>query len=211
MPAGLSCLTSLTLLSLHANALAEVPETIGYMTSLITLDLGQNRLKSLAGLGRLHKLLMLCAARNELEDLGDDVGGMASLCKVSVSQNKLRALPPQLLDASALKAISLHHNSFKHERDRIVRRAVPTLRELASLRVQALDSQGAGRRLLPLELQELLETARPCTKCGARYFARCGVERVSLVPSWKGHQDVPFLSLYCSFDCALATVESSKS
>lgn len=148
---------------------------------------------------------MLNASHNQIAEIGDELFGLRSLIKLSVSHNKLQALSPQLLRLPSLQAISLHHNPFA-PRDRIVRRAVPSLLQLAALAVLARPGTAPAKLALPLELKELLLSGvGRCAVCAHSFYNLACVEKVALRP-WKNHQDVPFVELFCSFECALGTV-----
>jgi hypothetical protein len=147
---------------------------------------------------------MLNVSHNQIAEIGDEVLGLRSLVKLSVSHNKLHALSLYMLRLPHLQAVSFHHNAFT-PRERIVRRAVPSLRELAALKLLAMTDVKPACLPLPVELKELLCSGGRCAVCPRPFYQQSCVEKIALRP-WKNHQDVPFIELFCSFECAMGTV-----
>lgn len=141
-------------------------------------------------------------SHNHITHVGSEVLGLRSLVKLNVAHNKLPALSPSVLRLPNLQAMSLHHNPFSNK-ERIVRRAVPTLRELAAMRVLAAN---LTQQQLPLEVREFLVSGvHRCTVCTRPFYEDSCVEKIAL-RSWRNHVDVPFVEMFCGFECALETV-----
>ena len=72
------------------NNLTVLPEAIGSLASLQTLELSDNRLSSLpAGMGKLGGLLTLGLRSNALAALPVEIGGLGALTYLDVSMNHL--------------------------------------------------------------------------------------------------------------------------
>ncbi|TGZ70385.1 hypothetical protein CRM22_003229 [Opisthorchis felineus] len=110
---GLVKLDTLTHLDLRDNQLVELPGEIGDLCALKVLVLSLNKLTFLPdGLGRLHELVSLDVANNQLESLNDQsFAQLTSLEKLDASENRLSSvsvLPPRL------RQINLSHNRLEH-------------------------------------------------------------------------------------------------
>ncbi|XP_058182391.1 disease resistance protein RPV1-like [Rhododendron vialii] len=127
-----SCLKELNLKDCH---LSYLPDEIGNLISLRTLDLAQNNLNTLpggicnltclkhlrldnnnvshlpSGIGRLTSLESLNLERNSLCTLPDTIGTLSCLKELFVGNNKLSHLPSEIGDLDSLKILKLQHNN----------------------------------------------------------------------------------------------------
>ncbi|KAF7153168.1 hypothetical protein RHSIM_Rhsim01G0104100 [Rhododendron simsii] len=129
------CLKELNLKDCH---LSYLPDEIGNLISLRTLDLAQNNLNTLpdgicnltclkrfrldnnnvshlpSGIGRLTSLESLNLERNSLCTLPDTIGMLSCLKELFVGNNKLSHLPSEIGDLDSLKILELQHNNGFH-------------------------------------------------------------------------------------------------
>ena len=116
-PGTRSHLESLAVLQLQQLGLAALPEGLGSLGALRTLDCRQNRLQELpAALPRLLPALQrLLLDRNGLEALPAELGALTRLQLLSATHNRLRALPPSWRQLRALKTLRLQGNLLTAE------------------------------------------------------------------------------------------------
>jgi Leucine-rich repeat (LRR) protein len=106
-------------------SLAAVPDWIGALTRLRTLDLGHNVLSSLPdSLADLQALEILYIHDNRLGELPAWIGSLGALTYLNVAENGLRELPP-LAGLSRLIELRAMHNRLTD-----VPALPPSLREL---------------------------------------------------------------------------------
>ncbi|KAG7383977.1 hypothetical protein PHYPSEUDO_003146 [Phytophthora pseudosyringae] len=89
-----AALPSLETLSLIADGLERLPESIGTLRNLMELDVTKNRLRELPdSLTKLTGLKMLNLSCNALEKLPEDFGKLDKLDKIWLERNALKQLP----------------------------------------------------------------------------------------------------------------------
>ncbi|CAN7981484.1 unnamed protein product [Ixodes pacificus] len=99
---------------LQHNLLERLPDRVGALSRLHTLDVSHNRLGALPEeLGALPALRVLLAAGNRLRYLPKALAGLADLEVVNLSGNHLDALPPPLLALGSLRALYLGANRLE--------------------------------------------------------------------------------------------------
>ncbi len=91
--------------------LTELPESLGQLTQLQSLDLANNQLAALPEwLGQLTQLQSLNLADNQLTALPESLGQLAQLQTLSLSSNQLTALPESLGQLKQLQTLDLSRN-----------------------------------------------------------------------------------------------------
>ncbi|KAF7153075.1 hypothetical protein RHSIM_Rhsim01G0096000 [Rhododendron simsii] len=163
-----SCLKELNLDGCH---LSYLPEEIGNLVSLQTLDLAENNLSTLpdgicnltclkrlrleennvsnvpSAIGRLTSLEFLNLDRNSLCTLPDTIGKLSCLKDLYVRNNKLSLLPSEIGDLDSLEELGLEDNNDF--------RALPeSICKLVCLR--ALNLNGCNLSHLPSEIDRLV-------------------------------------------------------
>lgn len=114
LPDSLKYLTSLLSLDLRANQLMYLPETIGELVSLRILDLTKNRLKALpASFGQLQALGFLHLHANQLASLPESFGQLARLQNLHLSRNQLTRLPESFGRLLELRKLYLRGNRLR--------------------------------------------------------------------------------------------------
>lgn len=100
--------------------LLELPELIGLMRALTTIDLRKNGLRRLPeSLGQLHRLESLTSMDNELESLPDVFHHLQHLFYLDLRENGLRSLPPSIGALESLKNLVLRDNCLSTLPDEI--------------------------------------------------------------------------------------------
>ncbi|KDO36487.1 hypothetical protein CISIN_1g047705mg, partial [Citrus sinensis] len=98
----------------NCNVTGDIPEEIGNLTNLITIDLGGNKLNGsiLITLSKLQKLQGLVLDDNKLEgSIPDDICRLVELYKLELGGNKLsRSIPACFNNLIALRILSLGSN-----------------------------------------------------------------------------------------------------
>ncbi|XP_062922001.1 leucine-rich repeat-containing protein 28 [Mobula hypostoma] len=107
-------LPNLIELYLHSNNIEAVPEAIGTLVKLQTLDLSNNALAILCPeVGQLRSLRHLRLANNRLKFLPSEIGDLRELQTLDVSANCLTALPDTLHLCFSLQYLSADRNQLK--------------------------------------------------------------------------------------------------
>ena len=111
VPEWLGNLTALTTLDLSGNRLAEVPEWLGNLTALTTLNLGYNQMGAVPeSLGNLTALTTLKLANNQLGAVPEWLGNLTALTDLDLNCNRLAEVPESLGNLTALTTLNLSGN-----------------------------------------------------------------------------------------------------
>ena len=93
--------------------LSTLPESIGKLSSLQTLDLSWNNLTTLPeSIGNLKSLAYLVLEANKLTTLPDSIGQLSSLKELNLSNNQLSILPESLTKLKLLQVLNLEENQL---------------------------------------------------------------------------------------------------
>ncbi|KAI8571118.1 hypothetical protein RHMOL_Rhmol01G0092900 [Rhododendron molle] len=112
LPEEIGNLISLQTLDLAKNNLSTLPDGICNLTCLKRLRLEDNNVSRLPwGIGGLTSLENLNLRRNSLCTLPDTIGKLSCLKYLLVENNKLTHLPSEIGDLDSLKALGLAHNN----------------------------------------------------------------------------------------------------
>ncbi|KAL6112768.1 lrrc28 [Pungitius sinensis] len=108
-------LPNLIELYLHSNNIMIIPEAIGNLARLQSLDLSNNALQFLCPeIGRLRSLRHLRLSSNHLKCLPPEIGDLQDLETVDVSMNQLIGLPERLHRCTSLQNLTADHNLLAH-------------------------------------------------------------------------------------------------
>lgn len=108
-------LPNLIELYLHSNNLVIIPEAIGNLARLQSLDLSNNALQVLCPeIGRLRSLRHLRLSNNQLKCLPPEIGDLQDLETLDVSMNQLMSLPDRLHRCLSLQNLTADHNLLSH-------------------------------------------------------------------------------------------------
>lgn len=113
LPDSIGKLSGLTTLDLSENRIAVLPVTIGGLSSLSKLDLHSNRIAELPdAIGELLNLVYLDLRGNFLAKLPPSFGRLALLEELDLSSNKLSLLPDTIGDLVSLKKLNVDTNNL---------------------------------------------------------------------------------------------------
>jgi len=102
-----------THLSLDGLGLSSIPEQIGELTALTSLDLSVNQLTALPeSIGGLNALTRLVLSFNQLTALPESIGGLNALTNLYLDGNRLTALPESIGGLNALTRLVLSFNQL---------------------------------------------------------------------------------------------------
>ncbi|XP_078105565.1 leucine-rich repeat-containing protein 28 [Sander vitreus] len=108
-------LPNLIELYLHSNNIVIIPEAIGNLARLQSLDLSNNALQFLCPeIGRLRSLRHLRLSNNQLKCLPPEIGDLQDLETLDVSRNQLVSLPDRLHRCTSLQNLTADHNLLSH-------------------------------------------------------------------------------------------------
>ncbi|XP_008283099.1 leucine-rich repeat-containing protein 28 [Stegastes partitus] len=108
-------LPNLIELYLHSNNIVIIPEAIGNLARLQSLDLSNNALQLLCPeIGRLRSLRHLRLSNNQLKCLPPEIGDLQDLETLDVSMNQLMSLPDRLHRCLSLQNLTVDHNLLSH-------------------------------------------------------------------------------------------------
>ncbi|KAK1891920.1 Leucine-rich repeat-containing protein 28 [Dissostichus eleginoides] len=104
-------LPNLIELYLHSNNIILIPEAIGSLSRLQSLDLSNNALQFLCPeIGRLRSLRHLRLSNNQLKCFPPEIGDLQDLETLDVSMNQLTFLPERLHRCVSLQNLTADHN-----------------------------------------------------------------------------------------------------
>jgi len=113
LPEQIGNLTNLVSLNLGSNNLASLPEQIGNLTNLKWLYLRSNNLASLPEqIGNLTNLELLYLESNKLASLPEQIGNLTNLELLYLGSNKLASLPEQIGNLTNLVSLNLRSNNL---------------------------------------------------------------------------------------------------
>ncbi|KAG9136996.1 hypothetical protein Leryth_013840 [Lithospermum erythrorhizon] len=124
-----------------------IPDSIGKLSSLISLDLSENRILVLPGtIGGLSSLEKLDLHSNRISELPESIGELLNLVHINLSGNQLHSLPPAVARLVRLQELNLSSNNLH---------ALPdTIGSLVSLKVLDVDTN---------DLEEIPHTIGQCS------------------------------------------------
>uniref|UniRef100_A0A3Q3MMZ8 Leucine rich repeat containing 28 n=1 Tax=Labrus bergylta TaxID=56723 RepID=A0A3Q3MMZ8_9LABR len=100
---------------LHSNNIVIVPQAIGNLARLQSLDLSNNALQLLCPeVGRLRSLRHLRLSNNHLKSLPAEIGDLQELETLDVSMNQLISLPDRLHRCVSLQNLTADRNHLSH-------------------------------------------------------------------------------------------------
>ncbi|WJX94035.1 Plant intracellular Ras-group-related LRR protein 4, variant 2 [Trifolium repens] len=97
-----------------------LPDSLGKLSSLITLDLSQNRIINLPyTIGKLSSLTYLDLHANQIKELPDSIENLINLTHLNVSGNMLSSLPHSFTKLTRLEELNLNSNQLSSIPDSI--------------------------------------------------------------------------------------------
>ena len=154
-----------TELNLMAEGISELPDEIGQLTDLQTLDLSRNQLTSLPeAIGQLTNLRILSLEFNKLTSLPESIGQFINLKKFYCHDNQLTSLPESISKIGTLAAFLFGDNRIEQ-----VPRWIGQLRDL-----EVLDLDGCQLSTVPKWISQL-------TRLKQLHLQR---NQLSSVPDW---------------------------
>ena len=95
----------------HNHELTRIPQEIGHLSNLVSLNLSSNKLQFLpAEIGNLHNLKHLNLERNELTIPPSEIGNLSALTDLELHFNKLQSLPAEIGKLDKLERLDLRFN-----------------------------------------------------------------------------------------------------
>ncbi|KAF9682079.1 hypothetical protein SADUNF_Sadunf05G0071100 [Salix dunnii] len=114
LPDSIGKLSSLVTLDLSENRIVALPGTIGGLSSLTKLDLHSNRIGELPGsIGDLLSLVVLDVRGNQLSSLPATFGRLVRLQDLDLSSNRLSSLPDTIGSLVSLKKLNVETNDIE--------------------------------------------------------------------------------------------------
>uniref|UniRef100_A0A0N5AAW2 PDZ domain-containing protein n=1 Tax=Syphacia muris TaxID=451379 RepID=A0A0N5AAW2_9BILA len=114
MPQDIGKLRCLRSLEVRENLLRTIPTSISQLSQLQRLDLGHNELDDLPEqIGLLTSLQELYVDQNDLESLPDSIVQCKNLQQIDVSENKLRELPSEIGELDQLVDLTVSQNCLE--------------------------------------------------------------------------------------------------
>ncbi|KAK9713401.1 hypothetical protein RND81_06G025100 [Saponaria officinalis] len=111
LPDSIGKLSSLITLDLSENRIAALPVTLGELSSLSKLDLHANRISDLPeSIGELSNLVFLDLRDNNLVKIPSSIGRLTRLEELDMSSNSLSSLPDTIGSLVSLKKLNVDTN-----------------------------------------------------------------------------------------------------
>uniref|UniRef100_W5LQ05 Leucine rich repeat containing 28 n=1 Tax=Astyanax mexicanus TaxID=7994 RepID=W5LQ05_ASTMX len=203
-------LPNLIELYLHSNNIAIIPQAIGNLVKLQSLDLSDNALQVICPeIGRLRSLRHLRLANNQLKFLPQELGDLKELETLDVSMNLLRTLPERLAQCLSLQCLTADRNRLHCIPRQLC--LLPDLNELSMaancLTSLPLDSQKfLSPFLLPNSLLDLLQCPLGhCHRCSQPMFTivypKLFPLRETALAGVHRRTTVSFVAYCCSSQC----------
>lgn len=93
--------------------ITEVPPEIGYLSSLVTLEVHENQISSIhPNIGALRNLERLSLHNNRIAEVPDTIGNLRKVWYLSLHYNQIKALPKSIGNLKSLSRLSLHQNQL---------------------------------------------------------------------------------------------------
>ncbi|KAL6644556.1 hypothetical protein ACP70R_016164 [Stipagrostis hirtigluma subsp. patula] len=113
LPDSIGKLTGLVTLDISENRILALPDAIGRLSSLTKLDLHANRIAQLPdSIGDLCSLIYLDLRGNQLTSLPSSLGRLVNLEELDVSANHLTSLPDSIGSLARLKKLIIDTNNL---------------------------------------------------------------------------------------------------
>ncbi|KAL6582796.1 hypothetical protein OROMI_004874 [Orobanche minor] len=114
LPDSIRKLSSLITLDLSENRIAVLPEVIGALSALQTLDLHGNRISELPeSIGDLLNLIHLDLRGNQVKSLPTTIARLVCLQELNLSSNELSSLPESIGSLVSLKTLNIETNNIE--------------------------------------------------------------------------------------------------
>uniref|UniRef100_A0A7N0UJL2 Disease resistance R13L4/SHOC-2-like LRR domain-containing protein n=1 Tax=Kalanchoe fedtschenkoi TaxID=63787 RepID=A0A7N0UJL2_KALFE len=114
LPDSIGKLSTLITLDLSENRISALPTTIGGLASLTKLDLHSNRISELPDtIGNLFSLVILDVRGNQLTSLPSTIGRLLNLEELDLSSNLLQQLPESVGSLGKLKKLNVETNNVE--------------------------------------------------------------------------------------------------
>nr|GMC57354.1 plant intracellular Ras-group-related LRR protein 4-like [Ipomoea batatas] len=144
-----------------------LPDSIGKLSSLITLDLSENRIAVLpASIGGLSSLKKLDLHGNRISELPDNIGDLLKLVYLDVSGNQLKSLPVSIARLVNLQELDLSSN-------------------MLSVLPESISSLVSLKRLI-VETNDLEELPHTIGQCSCLVELRADYNRLKALPEAVG-------------------------
>lgn len=114
---GLAQLVNLKKLDVLNGNLEFLPESIGNLTQLETLEISHNHLTTIPQniIDRLKNLKFLYIHNNNLTSLPDNIGQLTQLIGIDLSDNNLKSLPDSIGQLTQLVGMNIKNNRIPRE------------------------------------------------------------------------------------------------
>lgn len=209
IPSEISCLRSLTLLSLAKNRLTFLPEALFDLQNLRDLDVSHNQIQGLSrSIQKLSKISFLNLENNEIRQLPQEIGRLQDLSVLKLSNNPISVLPAELASLKRMKQLTLSGCPLAPALLYSKMTPVPTLKELAARlivrngllhsRLEYETNQDDETELfLSQNLRDYLDSAHECAYCQGPFFETY-VMRGRMIPRGFEEPDLPIEYKLCS-------------
>lgn len=109
----MKALQACTFLNFDSADLTDIPESIGLLSNLITLDLRGTDISALPGsIGKLSNLQELCLSGTKIRTLPDSIQQLAQLRDLDISSTEITSFPESIVHLTGLKSLELTSTLF---------------------------------------------------------------------------------------------------
>ena len=136
-------------MDLSFTKLTELPESIGNLSSLSQLNLGDTSLTELPeSIGNLSSLSQLNLGDTSLTEVPESIGNLSSLSSLDLSFTKLTELPESIGNLSSLSSLDLHGTNLSK-----LPESIGNIKSLQNLDLSYLNLDAIPKSLLNLQLE----------------------------------------------------------
>lgn len=174
-------------LDLSDAGISELPDEIGHLTNLGSLNLFNNRLTALPErIGKVTYLRSLNLTRNKLTALPESIGNLSNLRELDLNDNQLTALPESIGKLSNLRSLDLRNNPLTTLPEFISKLARLESLYLSNLQLTTLpESIGQLTNLRTLFLKRNRLTSLPKSLAGLEKLQELELDNNPLDPALK--------------------------
>jgi len=157
IPTEINQMTSLLQLDLSYNQIVSLPIESGQLANLLELDLSENQIESLSAdnIGLMTSMQSLVLSKNKIRSLPSEIGLMTSIQDLILDANQISSLPHEIGNLTNMTLLTLDGNNIRSLPTEIV--LMPNLQELSLAKNKLKFLPTKIRNMTSLQILNLLD------------------------------------------------------